>query len=58
MADINVQRKSPSALWWILGILAVGILLWFLFAWESDPAVTMRMPSAPTADIGVELTAA
>ena len=54
MADINVQRKSSSALWWVLGILALIVLLWFLFAWDTEPGVTM-IPggSAPVADIGV-----
>lgn len=31
MADINIQRKSSNAVWWILGIVALVIVAWFLF---------------------------
>jgi hypothetical protein len=31
MAEINIQRKSSSALWWILAIVALVIVAWFLF---------------------------
>ena len=51
MADINVQRKSPSAIWWILGVVALLILLWVLFGWDVDPAMTMLVPDAPTAEL-------
>jgi hypothetical protein len=50
MADINVQRKSPSAIWWILAIVALLILLWVLFGWDLDPAMTMIGPGASTAE--------
>jgi hypothetical protein len=33
MAEINIQRKSSNALWWVLGIVALVILVWFLFTW-------------------------
>ncbi len=28
MAEINIQRKSTSWLWWVLGIVAVLLIVW------------------------------
>jgi hypothetical protein len=54
MADINVQRKSSNALWWILGLIALLVLLWFIFAWGTEPAVMMNLPLATVlADVGL-----
>lgn len=33
MSEINIQRKSgTNMLWWILGIVALLIVAWLLFA--------------------------
>ena len=34
MAQINVDRKSSSAVWWILAIAGVALVLWLLFGWN------------------------
>lgn len=40
MADINVQRRSSNAVWWIIGIVAAVILLWLLFGWGNTGTMT------------------
>lgn len=33
MTEINIQRKSGnSVLWWVLGIIALAVIAWFIFA--------------------------
>jgi hypothetical protein len=32
MAEINIQRKSSNALWWILGIVALVIIALYITA--------------------------
>lgn len=33
MSEINIQRKSGSnVLWWVLGLVALLIVAWLLFA--------------------------
>jgi hypothetical protein len=34
MSDMNVPRRSGlgSGVWWIIGVLALAIILWMLFA--------------------------
>ena len=39
MADINIHQTS-SAIWWTIGIIAVAVVLWFLFAWGTTDGVT------------------
>lgn len=32
MSEINIQRKSGSGvMWWVLGIIALLILVWLMF---------------------------
>lgn len=43
MADINVERKSPSVWPWIIGLLVLALLIWALvelFEGDDDPAAT------------------
>jgi hypothetical protein len=62
VADINIQRKSSSAIWWILGVVALVVLIWLLFAWDTEP-VTTRLPggsgpiAASVADVHVTAVA-
>jgi hypothetical protein len=53
MAEINIQRKSNNALWWILAIVAVVIIAWMLFAWtgtgQQTPATFHEVPAGPFA---------
>lgn len=61
MADINLQRKSSSgALWWVLGIVALIILIWMIWAWmDTGRTGTVRGPAAgdmPQAAITVEVS--
>jgi hypothetical protein len=48
MAEINVQRKSSNALWWVLGIVALVLVAWFLFAWMGGD--TQRVSIALTGE--------
>lgn len=60
MAEINIQRKSSNTLWWILGIVALVILAWFLFAWmggdTTQPVTGAGVPAAPFATSFVSST--
>lgn len=63
MAEINIQRKSgTNALWWILAIVAILVILWFLFAGGtttdlgrtgSSATMTAAMNAAETLAFGV-----
>ncbi|MFB3855437.1 MAG: hypothetical protein ACE148_16675 [Vicinamibacterales bacterium] len=38
MADIDIQRKSSSWLWWVLGIIAVLLIVWAIASmWNTQP---------------------
>ena len=53
MADINVQRKSSNALWWIIGLIALLVVLWFILSWGTEPGITTTLPLATVvADAG------
>ncbi len=61
MADINLQRKSStSALWWVLGIIALVIIIWMVWAWTGTGRTgtgTVQLPAQgdmPQAVIAVE----
>jgi hypothetical protein len=63
MAEINIQRKSSNTLWWILGIVAIVLLVWFLFAWmggdRTQPMTgtgSTGMPYAAAFTIGAPVT--
>ncbi len=32
MADINIRRKGPGPLWWMLGLLAIAGVVWWVVA--------------------------
>ena len=43
MADINVERRSPSVWPWIVGLLILALLIWALveiFGGEADSVLT------------------
>lgn len=46
MAEINVQRRSSSGLWWIIGLVALAILIWALFAWSGADDTVVQIPAA------------
>ncbi|RPJ77701.1 MAG: hypothetical protein EHM13_15650 [Acidobacteria bacterium] len=38
MADIDIQRKSSSWLWWVFGIIAVLLIIWAIASmWNAQP---------------------
>lgn len=46
MADIDVQRKSSTAwLWWLLGLVALAMLIWVITAGDDN----VEVASAPVA---------
>jgi hypothetical protein len=48
MADIDVQRKSNNAwIWWLLGLLALALLAWLLFAGDDGEEPVAVMEPAP-----------
>ena len=56
MADINIQRSRPgSAFGWIIGIIALIVLLWFVLAWGwgwgDRDVVAAPSVGAPIADM-------
>lgn len=56
MSEINIQRKSgSSALWWALGIIALLILAWLLFANMGTDAQTGHVvdPAGPAAVVSI-----
>ena len=59
MADINIQRKSSNAIWWILGIVALVLIVWFVMRGTGEQPMTQApaqaLPSF-TASAGVAAT--
>jgi hypothetical protein len=48
MAEIKVQRRSSNAVWWIVGVIALIVLLWMIFAWAGwDTGVNDVGSAAP-----------
>lgn len=48
MADIDVQRKSsPTWLWWLLGLLVLGLILWALLGRGDDVDTADVVEPAP-----------
>ena len=42
MADIDIRHRSWSAVWWILGLIAIILVVWMLFeAIETDARVVL-----------------
>lgn len=55
MADIDIERKgSPVWIWWILGLLVLGLILWALIGMGGDDDVDVVEPApvATSADTG------
>jgi len=49
MAEINIQRKSSNAIWWILAIVAVVLIVWFLMAGTGrQPMTQAPAPALPS----------
>jgi hypothetical protein len=40
MADLNVERTSSAAVWWLIGIVVLAVLLWLAFGWGSQEGIT------------------
>lgn len=60
MADIDIQRKSSSWLWWVLGIIAVLLIVWAIASmWNSqpEPGIGMTLEPALLAGMRIGLTA-
>lgn len=59
MAEINVQRKGGSPWLWILGLVAVGLVVWALVGALSDdePDTAPMAAAAPVPDPNVAPTA-
>jgi hypothetical protein len=63
MAEINVQQKSSSAIWWVIGIIALALVLWFVFGWNwgtdtgayNQGVGALPQQSAPVADAAFDL---
>lgn len=58
MADIDVERKSsPTWIWWLLGLLLLGAIIWFVTAGDDpDPADTIApAPVAGPDTVGGDL---
>jgi hypothetical protein len=36
MAEINVQRRPANPVWWIVGVIAMLIVIWAIFAWVGN----------------------
>ena len=54
MADIDIERKSSMAwLWWLLGLLLLGLLAWWLLADDDDPEVAVVDPVTAPATVPV-----
>ena len=56
MSQINIQRKSGSnVLWWVLGIVALLIVLWLLFANTGTDTQTTYIvdPGGPIATLTI-----
>lgn len=32
MAEINIQRKSSNAIWWVIGIVVLAVVVWWLMS--------------------------
>lgn len=48
MADINIQRRSTSWLWWVLGIVAVLLIVWAIVSmWNAGPEPVSLMAPEP-----------
>jgi hypothetical protein len=42
MADIDIRRRSWSAVWWILGLIVIILVLWMLLeAIKNDARVVL-----------------
>jgi hypothetical protein len=48
VAEINIQRKQASAIWWVIGLITLAVILWALFDWgaESEITSTANRPAA------------
>ena len=40
MAEINIQRRPSTAIWWIIGIIALAVIVWMLLGWSTQPEIT------------------
>lgn len=63
MADIDVERKgSPTWIWWILGLLVLGLILWALMGMGDDDEDVGVVEPAPVVtpmagDAGADMAA-
>lgn len=57
MAQINIQRKSSQAMWWILGLIALVLIVWWLFAAGTPDRGISRMDSEVGGVVSLDRTA-
>ena len=45
MADINIQRRSSHAVWWVLGLIALLVIAWMLWSGRADNTAISSLTS-------------
>lgn len=54
MADINIQRRSSHAVWWVLGLIALIVIAWMVWSGRTG---TTGMSSLASDSVVAELNA-
>jgi hypothetical protein len=61
MAEINIQPKSSNTMWWVLGVVALLVVVWLLFAGTGDStprtSLELELPASPQAAMLLERAA-
>jgi len=39
MAEIDVQRKSNSWIWWVIGLIILALIAWAVFGGDAEDRV-------------------